>query len=95
MYRRDGVLCRQIGPSAIDDWTGFVSSGLAARLIDAGRLVPYEMAPITQRATAEARAVIRPEPIDFISYPYSWTFGELKDAALLQLLERSLDLLAS
>ena len=32
-----------------------------------------------------AGAVIRPEPIDFISYPYEWTFGELKDAALLTL----------
>ena len=29
--------------------------------------------------------MIRPEPIDFVSYPYEWTFGELQDAALLTL----------
>ena len=36
-------------------------------------------------ATADARAVIAPELIEFISYPYEWTFGELKDAGLLTL----------
>jgi ribosomal protein L11 methylase PrmA len=85
VYRRDGILFRQIGPSSIDDWEAFVSSGLAGRLVAAGRLISHESAPITDAATAEARAVIRPEPIDFISYPYEWTFGELKDAALLTL----------
>ncbi len=29
--------------------------------------------------------VIRPEVIDFISYPYEWSFGMLRDAALLTL----------
>jgi hypothetical protein len=94
VYRRDGVLHRQIGPASIDDWEAFVSSGLASRLVAAGRLIAYETAPITERATAEARAVIRPEPIDFISYPYEWTFGELKDAALLTL-DAQLEVMAS
>jgi hypothetical protein len=85
VYRRDGVLYRQIGPSSIDNWEAFVSSGLAARLVSGGRLIPYETAPISWGANSQARAVIRPEPIDFISYPYEWTFGELKDAALLTL----------
>ncbi|HLK17002.1 MAG TPA: hypothetical protein VKT78_19510 [Fimbriimonadaceae bacterium] len=30
-----------------------------------------------------AIAVIRPEPIPFVSYPYEWSFSQLKDAALL------------
>jgi ribosomal protein L11 methylase PrmA len=29
--------------------------------------------------------VLRPERIDFISYPYEWSFGQLKDAAALTL----------
>jgi ribosomal protein L11 methylase PrmA len=37
--------------------------------------------------------VIAPERIDFVSYPYEWTFGELKDAALLTL-DAQLDALA-
>ncbi len=32
-----------------------------------------------------AHAVIRPSPIDFVSYPYEWSFGMLRDAALLTL----------
>ena len=29
--------------------------------------------------------MLRPEPIQFISYPYEWSFGQLRDAALLTL----------
>jgi len=86
VYRRDGVLYRQIGPSVIGDWQGFVESGLAGKLVASGKLIGYEPADLALAARPEdAAAVIRPEPIDFISYPYEWTFGELKDAALLTL----------
>ncbi len=85
VYRRDGVLYRQIGPASIDDWEAFLASGLADRLISSGRLIGYRPAALDDAATPEARAVIAPDPIEFISYPYEWTFGELKDAALLTL----------
>src|SRR3990170_771316 len=40
-----------------------------------------------------AAAVIRPRLIDVISYPYEWSFSQLKDAALLtlELQSRALD----
>ncbi|HET7026941.1 MAG TPA: class I SAM-dependent methyltransferase [Candidatus Limnocylindrales bacterium] len=85
VYRRDGVLYRQIGPASIADWEAFLASGLADRLIGSGRLVGHEAVDLSLAATADARGVIRPEPIDFISYPYEWTFSELQDAALLTL----------
>lgn len=85
VYRRDGVLYRQIDSSSIEDWTAFLASGLADRLIASGRLVAHEVAPLTAAATPDAREVIKPEVIEFISYPFEWTFGELKDAALLTL----------
>ena len=85
VYRRDGVLYRQIGPSSIDDWDAFLASGLADRLIASGRLVGHEVVDLADAATPDARAVIKPDPIEFISYPYEWTFGELQDAALLTL----------
>ena len=85
VYERDGTLYRQIDDPAIADWEAFVSSGLAARLIAKGRLIGHEDAPLEAAATASARAVIRPERIEFVSYPYEWTFGELQDAALLTL----------
>ena len=61
-------------------------SGLAERLISAGPAHrPPSRRALDDAATPEARAVIRPDEIEFISYPYEWTFGELKDAALLTL----------
>ncbi len=85
VYRREGVLYRQIGPAAIDEWRAFIASGLADRLIAADRLVGHEDVEIGAAATTTAAAVIRPQPIEFISYPYEWTFGELSDAAVLTL----------
>ncbi len=85
VYRRDGILYRQIDGPAIDDWEAFLASGLAERLIGEGRLIGHEAGSLQDAATASARAVIRPEEIAFVSYPYEWTFGELQDAALLTL----------
>ena len=56
------------------------------------RLVDRRSAPrLGQDAAPEdafddtAAAVIRPEVVPFVSYPYEWTFGQLSDAALLTL----------
>src|SRR6185503_1071012 len=70
---------------AIADWAAFLASGLAERLVRDGRLIGHAEASLDLAATPGALAVIRPEPIDFVSYPYEWTFGELQDAALLTL----------
>ena len=44
---------------------------------------PVEDAPLEHAAEpATAHAVIAPLPIEFVSYPFEWTFGELQDAAL-------------
>jgi ribosomal protein L11 methylase PrmA len=85
VYRREGTLYRQIGPTAIDDWQAFSATDLPDRLISGGRLIGHTPAPLEMAATPDARAVIAPEAIEFISYPYEWTFGELQDAALLTL----------
>jgi hypothetical protein len=83
VYRRDGALLRQVNRSFASEWDAFVGSGLHDRLIERGLLIPAEPADRALAATTEAHAVLRPEPLDFVSYPYEWTFGELKDAARL------------
>jgi ribosomal protein L11 methylase PrmA len=92
VYRRDGVLYRQIAPSFADDWDAFEASGLRARLVEEAILVGHEEAPLELAATGPVHRVIRPEPIPFISYPYEWTFSQLKDAALLTLRAQALAL---
>jgi hypothetical protein len=93
MYRRDGVLLRQVNRVAAEEWMAVEASGLFTRLQTVGLLVPHEIADPALAADPErALVVIRPEPVPFISYPYEWTFGQLKAAALLtlQLQERAM-----
>jgi SAM-dependent methyltransferase len=85
VFERDGVLYRQIAPSFADDWDAFEASGLAARLAAEGLLVPHEEADPALAAEPGAYRVIRPERVVFVSYPYEWSFSQLKDAALLTL----------
>ncbi|MDQ3553223.1 MAG: SAM-dependent methyltransferase [Chloroflexota bacterium] len=85
VYRRKGVVHRQIQPSFAAEWEHFLGSGLHARLVERGMLVGHADAKLEDAFDGSAHAVIRPEPIDFVAYPYEWTFGELRDAALLTL----------
>jgi ribosomal protein L11 methylase PrmA len=61
-------------------------------------LVPHEEVQGRAGLTSEAYRILKPELIPFISYPYEWSFSQLKDAALLtleiqlQALERGMSL---
>jgi SAM-dependent methyltransferase len=86
VYRRDGRLLRQVDTSFATHWDTLLASGFLTDLIERGWLIPFETVDAALAAEpAAAHAVIAPEPIDFISYPYEWTFGQLQDAALLTL----------
>ena len=84
LFRRDGVLYRHVDASAAADYDLFESSGLRASLHDAGLLIPHEEDPVLAAERGAAR-VLRPEVVPFISYPYEWSFSQLRDAALLTL----------
>ncbi len=79
------MLLRQVQPVWLDEWTAFRDSALARRLVAAGQLLPWQDAPHAEAFDDTAAAVIRPEALPFVSYPYEWTFGQLRDAALLTL----------
>ena len=86
VYRRDGVLLRQVDASFGARWDDLAASGLLERLQAVGALVPHETVPLELAFDpATAHVVIRPEPVPFISYPYEWSFGQMRDAALLTL----------
>jgi hypothetical protein len=86
IYRRDGTLYRQVNRAACDEWTALEGSGLLSTLQRDGRLVAHETAPVELAADpTRAIAVLKPATIPFVSYPYEWTFGQLKAAALLTL----------
>jgi hypothetical protein len=85
IFRRDGVLYRQVNSRFADDWAAFENSGLASELISKHLLIPHQPASLDLAPEPGATAVIAAEEIEFISYPYEWAFSQLKDAALLTL----------
>jgi SAM-dependent methyltransferase len=86
VFRRDGIVHRQVNQSFAREWDDLVASGLLDTLRAKGILVAHESAPLGAALRPDlAHAVIRPEPLDFVSYPYEWSFGQLRDAALLTL----------
>src|SRR5690606_37502682 len=81
-----GVLYRQINSSFRERGDDLDRSRVLSQLQARGLLVAHEaVSSASALDPATAAATIRPEPIPFVSYPYEWTFGELKDAALLTL----------
>ena len=84
LFRRDGVLYRHVDASAAEDFDLFERSGLRAALHDAALLIPHDEDPALAAERGAAR-VLRPEVVAFVSYPYEWSFSQLRDAALLTL----------
>ncbi len=85
LFRREGVLYRQVNQVYREDYDLLMSSGLYDDLTAGGLLIPHEE---VDEAPADPRTcykVLRPQEVSFVSYPYEWCFGEYKDAALATL----------
>jgi hypothetical protein len=85
IFVKDGVLFRQINKIYAEEFDALSGSGLLGFLQDRGLLVNHKDADINNAATSDAYRVLKPDLVPFISYPYEWSFSQLKDAALLTL----------
>ena len=92
LFTDNGILYRQINRAYSNDYARLMDSGLYDRLVKAGLLIPHvetDQAPAAsdhaERSRSAAFKVIQPERVPFISYPYEWSFSQLKDAALATL----------
>lgn len=83
VFTREPVLYRQINEAGRADYERLTGSGLYDSLVKSGDLVAHEEVDAALSPDGRAYRVIRPERVDFISYPYEWSFSQLKDAALL------------
>ncbi len=82
LFVQDGVLYRQVNKICKEDYDKLIESGLYQELVDKKLLVPHEEAGPELAQSDLAYKVIRPEELNFVSYPYEWCFSQLKDAAL-------------
>lgn len=62
-----------------------MESGLYDKLVKAGLLIPHVEVDQPPAETELFHKIIQPERVQFISYPYEWSFNQLKDAALATL----------
>lgn len=81
----DGRLLRQINRSYRAEYIQLMASGLYETLVKDRLLVPHQEVDVDPAEPDSAYKVIEPQRISFISYPYEWSFSQLKDAALTTL----------
>jgi hypothetical protein len=87
VFEQDNVIYRQVNQAGADDYEHFMKSGLYKKLAENNLLIEHQEVKNTSKfGTSPKRyKIIRPVHVPFISYPYEWTFHQLKDAALLTL----------
>ncbi|HEV8713403.1 MAG TPA: methyltransferase, partial [Candidatus Binatia bacterium] len=89
VFYSDGAVFRGLSQQALKEWETLSSTAFFRGLMAEGKLVHTERVGSLSTPNAaqigEWAAVLKHQPIPFISYPYEWSFGMLKDAALLQL----------
>jgi SAM-dependent methyltransferase len=89
VFYADGAVYRGLTALALEEWkmvsvAPFFKSAtakgqiVATETVDSSLLEHFSL-------PAEWKAVLRHQTLRFITYPYEWCFGMLKDAALLQL----------
>ena len=96
IFTADGRVLRLLSEQGLADWRKLESSGLLEELVRDGSLVrtrEIELSEVPAGIHGGVAGVLEHDPIPFVSYPYEWTFGMLRDAALLQLrlLRRALE----
>jgi hypothetical protein len=85
LFFREGILYRQINRVYQDHYDQFIKSGLYDTLSSKQLVIPHQDVELPPEDPYNAFKVIKPLQIPFVSYPYEWSFSQLKHAALLTL----------
>lgn len=85
IFTQNGKIYRAIKTAYKDNYDLLISSGLYSKLAAENLLIPHNTANDIAVTENDIYKIIEPEQIIFISYPYEWSFSQLKDAALLTL----------
>ena len=85
MFRREGVLYRQVNTHYQKQYDQLIASGLLSDLIKSGLVVQSAEVDVEPSIPELSYKILQPEELPFISYPYEWSFSQYKDAALATL----------
>ncbi len=82
---KENILYRQVNKIFKEHFDLFISSGFYEKLVQQQILIPHTIINENLAGSNDWYATLKPERIEFISYPWEWSFDMLKDAALLTL----------
>ena len=94
LFHQDGILFRQVNQEYRKHYDHLIQSGFYQALVDQNLMVSHnEIEDVAPPLPEIAYKVIKPEMVGFISYPYEWSFHQLRSAALttLRLARMALD----
>ena len=80
-----GAVYRHVGEGHREHYERMISSGLYEALVSKGLMVAHVEVTDVASPRSGAYKVLKPQVVPFISYPYEWSFSQLKDAALATL----------
>lgn len=78
VYIADNAVFRTVQQSYAPHWEAATQSGFAVQAVQKKLLLEFEEVPALQGAWK----TLKSPKLPFISYPYEWSFAQLKDAAL-------------
>lgn len=81
VFRWKGSIYRGLAASYLPHYNRLMQSGCYDDLVERNWLIPHEEVPPDQVGLGKWALLLRPKKIPFISYPYEWCFGQLRDAA--------------
>jgi hypothetical protein len=87
VFYADGAVYRAISANALANFERLRAAPFFLELVARGKIVATDRESSASGLAAEGgwAALLKHERIPFVSYPYEWPFGMLKDAALLHL----------
>lgn len=89
VFFKGGIIYRKVNRSYQENYDLLMESGLYKDLTTSGILIKHDEVDDEPTSDFEASSngykTLRPELVPFISYPYEWSFSQLKDAALTTL----------
>src|SRR5688572_31954065 len=87
VFYHQGRIFRGLTETASREWQALSATSFFRRFTASGGIVSTEQRELSSVPLSDPHwtAVLEHERIPFVSYPFEWPFGMLKDAALLQL----------
>lgn len=81
VFSREGQIYRQINFVGKECYESLIKTGFYDSLVKSGLLVAHEEVAVEPFDSNISYKVIRPAQVPFTSYPWEWSFSQLRDAA--------------